>query len=92
MSLKKPVKWGTWAAKLVKLPTLAQVMVSWLMSLSPALGSVLTCQSLDLALDSVSPPSLPLPCLCSVSLSLKSKHYLKKKSSKEITYPKSKVD
>ena len=43
-------------------------------SLSPISGSVLTAQSLESALDSVSPSfSLPLPCSCSVSLSVKNK-------------------
>ena len=39
---------------------------------SPALGSVLTTQSLEPASESVS-PSLPLPCSCSVSLCLENK-------------------
>ena len=44
----------------VKHPTSAQVMILQSMSSSPALGSVLTTRSLELALDSV-PPSLSLP-------------------------------
>ena len=44
---------GTWVAQLVKRLTAAQVMISWFMSSSPALGSVLTAQSLKPALDSV---------------------------------------
>ena len=39
----------------VKRPTSAQVMISQSVSSSPASGSVLTAQSLDPALDSVSP-------------------------------------
>ena len=70
-------------AQLVKCLTLAQVMISWFMSLSRASGSVLTAQSLEPASDSVS-LSLPLPHSCSVSvslslsLSLKNKWMLKK--------------
>ena len=40
-------------AQLVELPALAQVMISWFMSLSPALGSLLAVTT-DLALDSLS--------------------------------------
>ena len=61
---------GTWVAQ-----SLAQVMISQLVSSSPASGSVLTAQSPEPASDSVSPslsaPSLLMLCLClSVSLSL----------------------
>ena len=73
---------GAWVAQSVKRPTSAQVMISQFVSSSPALGSVLTAQSLEPALDSIS-PSLPAPlpfklCLSvsvsvSVSLSLKNK-------------------
>ena len=45
---------GTWVAQLGKRLTSAQVMISWYMGLSPTLGSVLTAQSLEPALDSVS--------------------------------------
>ena len=55
--------------QLVKHPTLAQVMISWLVLSSPALGSVLTAQSLEPASDSVF-PFLSAPPLLSVSLSL----------------------
>ena len=59
---------GAWVAHLVKCPTSAQVMLSWFGTLSPALGSVPTAQSLEPASDSVSPSlSLPLPCSRSVS-------------------------
>ena len=47
--------WGAWVAQLVKRPTSAQVMISWFVTSSPELGSVLTAQSLEPALDSVSP-------------------------------------
>ena len=49
-----------WVAQSVKCPTLAQVMISRLLSSSPALGSELTAQSLEPASDSVS-PSLSAP-------------------------------
>ena len=60
---------GTWVAQSVGRPTSAQVMISWSMGLSPASGSVLTAQSLETALDSVS-PSLSVPTLLMLSLSL----------------------
>ena len=65
---------GAWVAQSVKRPTSAQVMISWLVSLSPALGSVLTAQSLEPAADSVSPSlsSPPLFIFC-LSFSLKNK-------------------
>ena len=47
-------------AQLVERPTLAQVMISLFPGLSPASGSGLTAQSLEPALDSVS-PSLSAP-------------------------------
>ena len=51
---------GAWVAQSVKRPTLVQVMISRFVSSSPASGSVLTAQSLELASDSVSPsPSAP---------------------------------
>ena len=60
-------------AQLAKHPTSAQVMISQFMGSSPASGSVLTAQSLEPALDSLS-PSLSAPpqlALClSLSLSL----------------------
>ena len=47
---------------------LAQVVISWFVGLSPALGSVLIAQSLEPASDSVSPflsvPPLLMLCLC----------------------------
>ena len=61
---------GAWVAQSVERPTSAWVVISRFVGLSPASGSVLTAQSLEPALDSVS-PSLPLTYLCSVSLSQK---------------------
>ena len=65
---------GAWVAQSVGHPTSAQVMISWFMSSSPLLGSVLTAQSLEPASGSVflslSAPPLLMRCL-SVSLSLK---------------------
>ena len=46
---------GAWVALSVKHPTSAQVMISRSVSSSPALGSVLTAQSLEPVSDSVSP-------------------------------------
>ena len=59
---------GAWVAQLVRRLTSAQVLISWLVSLSPMLGSVLAAHSLEPALDSVS-PSLSLPFGFCVSLS-----------------------
>ena len=61
--------WGAWVAQSVKRLTWAQVTISLLMSSSPAAGSVLTARSLEPTSDSFS-ISLPLPCLCSVCLSV----------------------
>ena len=55
-------------AQWVKNPTSAQVMISWFMSLSPALGSLLSAQTL---LHILSSPLYPSP-VCSSSL--KNKH------------------
>ena len=73
--------WGhTWVAVSVKGPTSAQVMISGhslrSMSSSPMSGSMLTAQSLEPALDSVS-PSLSAPPLLSLSLILSQKWTLK---------------
>ena len=46
---------GAWVAQPVKRPTLAQVMISQLVSSSPTSGSVLTAQSLEPVTDFVSP-------------------------------------
>ena len=65
---------GAWVAQSVKCLTLAQVMISQFMGLNPASGSVLTAQSLDPALDSVSPcRSAPPPLMLCLSFSLSQK-------------------
>ena len=56
-------------AQLVKHPTLAQVMISQFVGLSPKLGSVLTALSLEPASDSVF-PFLSAPSLLTLFLSL----------------------
>ena len=62
---------GAWVAQLVKCWTLAQVMISWFVGSGPTLGSVLIAQSLEPALDSVSPSlSLLLPSLYTLPLPL----------------------
>ena len=69
---KQSLQWGTWVAQLVKHMTLAQVMISQSMSLSPRSGSVLTAQILDPSLDSGSPSlSALLPLALCLSLSKK---------------------
>ena len=63
-------------AQSVEHPTSAQVMISRSMSSGPAWGSVLTAQSLEPVLDSVSPTVSALPPLAlslSVSLPFKNK-------------------
>ena len=67
---------GARVARSVKHLTSAQVMISWLMGLSPASGSALTARSLEPALDSGSPSlsSPPLTHMLTRTLSLKSKH------------------
>ena len=65
---------GARVAQSVERPTSAQVMISQLVCSSPASGSVLTAQSLEPALNSVSPSlSLPLPYSHCLSLPLKNK-------------------
>ena len=64
---------GAWVALSVKCSTSVQVMLSRLMSSSPALGSVLTAGSLEPALDSVPPLSARPPLMLCLSLSLKNK-------------------
>ena len=69
-------------AQWVKRPTLAQVMISWFVSLGPASGSVLTAQSPEPASDSVSPSlSVPPPLALSFSKINKHKKKLKKNTS-----------
>ena len=65
---------GAWVAQSVERPTSAQVMISHSVSSSPVAGSVRTAQSLEPALDSVSPSlsAPPLLTLC-LTLSLKNK-------------------
>ena len=62
---------GAWVAQSVEHPTSARVMISRLVSSSPASGSVLTAWSLEPTSDSVSPPlsAPPLLMLC-LALSL----------------------
>ena len=60
---------AAWVAQSVKRTTSAQVTISRFMGSSPMSGSVLTAQSLEPALDSVS-PSLSAPPLLTLSLSL----------------------
>ena len=58
---------GAWVAQSVKRPTLAQVMISGSVSLSPASGSVLTAWSLLQILSpslSALPPLMLCLCLC----------------------------
>ena len=69
MESKSGLERGTRVAGSVERLTSAQVMISWSVSLSPALGSVLTAQSLEPGLDSES-PSLSAPPLLILCLSL----------------------
>ena len=63
---------SVWVAQSVKRLTSAQVMISWFMGLSPASVSVLTAQSLEPALASVSPSlSALFPLILCLSLSQK---------------------
>ena len=67
-------------AQLVKRLTSAQLMISQFMSLSPMLGSVLTAQSLEPSLDSVSPSlSAPAPFARVLSLYLSKINKMSKK-------------
>ena len=70
--IKKVHSRGAWVAQWDKRPTWAQVMISQFTSSSPTSGSVLTAQSLEPALDSVSPPLCPFPAHA-LSLSLNNK-------------------
>ena len=64
--------WGAWVAQSIKHLTLAQVMISRFMILSPVSGSVLTAKSLEPASDSVSLSlSSPPPLTLSLSFSQK---------------------
>ena len=75
-------RWGAWVAQLVKCPTSDQVMISQLVGLSPASGSVLTAQSLEPGSDCMS-PSLSAPPLLVFCLSLSQKSVNIKKKKKE---------
>ena len=65
---KVPQPRGTWVAQSVKRLTLAQVMISQILSSSPGIGVCAEAQSLEPASDSVS-PSLSAPPLLMLSLS-----------------------
>ena len=69
--IRTKASWDTRVARSVKRPRLlvsAQVMTSWFVGSSPALGSMLTAQSL-LGIVSL-PLSLPVPCSLSLSFSI----------------------
>ena len=71
LSINIKCNWGAWVAQSVERPTSAQVMISQLVSSSPASGSVPTAQSLEPASASVSPSlSVPPPLMLCLSLSL----------------------
>ena len=79
---KKIMSRGARVAQWAKGLTSTPVMISWLVSPSPALGSVYAAQSLESASESMPttpPPPLPLPRSCSACLSL-SKVNIKKNS------------
>ena len=59
--LKIRPRWDAWVAQSVERPTSAHVMTLQFVSSSPASGSVLTAQSLEPALDSVSPSLCHFP-------------------------------
>ena len=63
--------WLQWLRVLLLIP--AQVMISWLVSLSPALGFELTVQILFRILSLSLSLLLPCSCIHARSLSLKSK-------------------
>ena len=73
VGVRETINRGAWVAQSVECPTWAQVMISPFMSSSLASGSVLTAQSLEPALDSLSPFLSPLARSLSLSLSLKNK-------------------
>ena len=72
-NFQKVTERGAWVAGSVGQLTLAQVMIPCFVGPSPASGSVLTDQSLELASDSVS-PSLSAPPPPALSLSKINKH------------------
>ena len=73
--IESKIRRGAEVAQSVKRQTSAQVMISWSMSSSPELGSVLTAQNLEPTLDSVdlSLPA-PTPLILCLSLSKINKH------------------
>ena len=62
---------GAWVALSAERPTSAQLMISQLVSSSPASGSVLTARSLSLLLILCLPLSAPSLLMLRLSLSLK---------------------
>ena len=71
-SFKTHISRGAWVAQSVEHPALAQVMIPWFLSSSPASGSVLIARSLEPASDSVS-PSVSAPPLLVLYLSTSQK-------------------
>ena len=67
--------WGAWVAQLVERPTSVQVMISWTLSSSSALCSVLTAQSLESASDSASPSLSAPPLLVFARSKIKFRNY-----------------
>ena len=88
--------WGAWMVQSVKHLTSAQVMISWFVGSSPVSGSVLTGQSLEPALDSVSLSlflSLCLSTAYTLSLSFsKINRHLKKFKYCSFTYSEMKTE
>ena len=79
LNYKYTVLRGAWVAQSVKQSTSAQVMISRFVGSNPALGSVLTAQSLEAASDSASPSLSAPPSACSLPLSLsKIKNFFKR--------------
>ena len=62
---------GMWVAQSGQCWTSAQVMISQFVSSSPAWGSVLTAQSLEPALDPVSPSLFAPPPLTKINIKKK---------------------
>ena len=65
---------GAWVVQSVEHPTSAHFVISQFVSWSPALGSLLSVQSLEPALDPLLPTPLSAPPLIVRSLSLTNKH------------------
>ena len=81
---ENPQDRGAWGAQSAERLTSAQVMISRIMSSSPATGSVLTAWSLEPALDSASPTLSLCPSPAhALSLSLSQKEINVKKSKKK---------